>query len=454
MKLKLIVPVAVLTCVTAVLAFISVLAYQNAADTVNWAKQKQLSGIATLIEVFLREQGRRTAAEAELLAALPQVGEMAAAGDREGLKRMLMPGYLKATIKYGVTAGAVVTTGNVTILRLHDPEKFGDDQGPRRPILAFTNQTRDVQTGLEISSIAGIRGATPVYRGAVHVGVLEWATDLGSAITELKSITGADIAVMIRDSAIPAQSHARRNEARRVKDFIAVEATDWNYLARALQESDVERVNDTSFDTRSVGDIDAGVVKVPLFDFGGKNVGAIFAVKEIGEFGRTLKDTMVRLAVAGALGLLVTTCVVLMLVTGLMIRPLERLGERLRRLARGDFSTRVEGIGRRDEIGQLAGNIESVRIDLLRRFSPGSAPALAFAAAGESEAASSGKGKRIAALGAALGVIGATAKTVIEKKEEWDAAESEEDPEAEADGEAPAEEAAEGQGAAGEEPAP
>ncbi|MEI6560395.1 MAG: cache domain-containing protein [Rhodospirillaceae bacterium] len=360
----------------AVLGFVSVLAYQDASETVDWAKRKQLSGISTMIEVFLREQKRQTTATAEQLGALPQLGELVARGDREGLLRMLMPGYQRAVTKYGVEALGIVTPPATTVVRLHEPGKFGDDQSGTRPILVFTNQTREVQSGLEISSVAGMRGVVPLYQGAVHVGALELASGLGPTLSELKTVTGAELAMVIKDEAVPAHSHLRKTEARKLKTLFVAEVTDWTYLSAALRESDVDRVNEVGFDTRTVGGIEVGVVKVPLFDFSGKNIGAVFGVKEISEFGRALKDAQVRLAVAAGIGLLVILGVSLLVVSGLLLRPLERLGKRLKTLAAGDFSTRVEAVGRRDELGALAVSIESVRVDLLRRFPPGSAPPL------------------------------------------------------------------------------
>ena len=376
MKLKVAAPLALITCVAAVLAFIGSLAYQNAGETVDWAKKKQLSSIATMIEVFLREQGRQTTAAAELLASLPQIGELVAKNDRDGLLTMLLPGYRKEVTKYGVEAVDIVTPPATTVVRLRDPGRFGDDQSGYRPILVFTNQTREVQSGLEVSSVAGIRGVAPVYNGTVHAGALELTTGLGPTLAELKTVTGAELVMLIKDAAVPANSAVRKNEGRKIKDFFAAEVTDWTYISGVLGEADVERVNETVSDTRTVGGVEVGVVKVPLFDFSGKNIGAVIAVKEISEFGRVLKDALVRLSVACALGLLVTLGVSLLVTSGLLLRPLERLGKRLKSLAAGDFSTKVEGIARQDEIGALAVSIESVRVDLLRRFPPGSAPPL------------------------------------------------------------------------------
>ena len=385
MKLKMVAPLAMMSCVAGVLAFVSILAYQDASETVEWAKKKQLAGVSTMIEVFLREQAIQTTASAELLASLPQVGEMMAKSDHDGLMRMLMPGYRKQETKYGVGSGNLVTPPAVTVLRLHNPGKFGDDQSDHRPILVFANQTREVQSGLEVSSVAGMRGVAPVYNGAVHVGALELATGLGPTLAELKTVTGAELTVLIKDSVVPANSEVRKNEARKIRDYIAAEATDWTYLAKALRETDVDRVNESGFETRVVGNLEVGVVKVALFDFSGKNVGAVFAVKEISEFGRALKDALVRLLVAGGIGLLFTAGVSLVVISGMMLRPMERLGKRLKALAGGDFSSKVEATARKDEIGELAASVESVRVDLLRRFPPGSAPPL--------EAKSGGAGK-------------------------------------------------------------
>ena len=161
-------------------------AYQNAGDTVEWAKGKQLSGFLTMIEVFLREQALHSTEAAELIGAIPQIGEMVARNDRDGLFKMLMPGYQKAVTKYGVDALGIVTPPALTVARMHNPGKFGDDQSSYQPMLVFTNQTREVQSGLEIASVAGVRGVVLIYNGATHVGALEIAPGFGAALAELK----------------------------------------------------------------------------------------------------------------------------------------------------------------------------------------------------------------------------------------------------------------------------
>ena len=382
MKLKAIAPLAMVSCVAGVLALVSVLAYQDAGDTVNWAKGKQLAGISTMIEVFLHEQQLQTTAAAEQIASLPLVGELVAKNDREGLLKALLPGFRKQVTKYGVESLAIVTPPATTVVRLHEPERFGDDQSASRPILVFTNQTREVQSGLEISSVAGIRGVAPVYNGTAHVAALEVATGLGPTLAELKSVTGADLTVLLKDSEVPANSKVRKNENRKVRDYIAAEATDWTFLAKALRETDVDRVNEGSIETRTVGGVDVGVIKVPLYNFAGKNVGAVFAVKEVSEFGRALKDALVRLLVAAGIGLVITAGASLLIISGMILRPLERLGKRLKALSTGDFSTKVEALARKDEIGEVATSVESVRVDLLRRFAPGSAPPIDAKSAG------------------------------------------------------------------------
>lgn len=376
MKLKTLAPIAIAACVAIVLALIVTLAYNNTREAVGWAREKQLSALAGMIELFLRERTGRTTASAELLASLPLVGDLTARNDHDGLARLLLPGFRKASTKYGVEAATVITPPATALLRLHDPAKFGDDLAASRPILVFANQTRDVQTGLEIGAAVGIRGVAPIYAGTRHVGALEWATGLAPVLAEIKAVTGAETVALIREAAIPADSPIHHAENRRLKDFLAVEATDWPFLASVLVEGDVARVNEGAIVTRTVNGTDLGVVKVPLFEFSGKNVGAILAVKEIGEFRRTVKDTLVRLSIAGALGLLAVTCVTLLIVSGLLLRPLDRLSKRLNGLAGGDFSTKVYGVGRGDEIGTLAASTESLRLDLLRRYPPGSAPAL------------------------------------------------------------------------------
>ncbi|KAA0591910.1 methyl-accepting chemotaxis protein [Azospirillum lipoferum] len=82
---------------------------------------------------------------------------------------------------------------------------------------------------------------------------------------------------------------------------------------------------------------------------------------------QTLAETMkITLAVAAALALAVGLLISIMISRAGLVLPLRALIEEVRRMAGGALDKSVEGIGRKDEIGELARSVEGFRQDLVK----------------------------------------------------------------------------------------
>ncbi|CAO3440664.1 methyl-accepting chemotaxis protein [Azospirillum endophyticum] len=92
-----------------------------------------------------------------------------------------------------------------------------------------------------------------------------------------------------------------------------------------------------------------------------KRTGA--AVQEAQTLAETMKIT---LAVAAALALAVGLLISIMISRAGLVLPLRALIEEVRRMAGGTLDKSVEGIGRKDEIGELARSVEGFRRDLVK----------------------------------------------------------------------------------------
>jgi len=93
---------------------------------------------------------------------------------------------------------------DTSLLRVHNPTKWGDDLSPLRYMVVDVMKKKKPTQGFELGRVyAGIRGAVPVYgpsrfdeQGA-FVGVLEAGTSFGEIVGTLQRQIGADIAVLL-----------------------------------------------------------------------------------------------------------------------------------------------------------------------------------------------------------------------------------------------------------------
>ena len=87
-----------------------------------------------------------------------------------------------------------------SFLRVHKPEKFGDDLSSFRKTVIATNESKKNIVGLE-KGVAGlgIRGISPVFHQGEHVGSVEFGMSFGQPFFEkFKEKYNVDISLFIK----------------------------------------------------------------------------------------------------------------------------------------------------------------------------------------------------------------------------------------------------------------
>src|SRR5262249_4751513 len=120
-------------------------------------------------------EGRAALVAGEAIAALPDVGNAVASGDRDGLLAYLGP--LQASLKaHGIKYVSLTLPPATIFLRVHDPKKFGDDISARRRTIVTANETAKPVVGVERSlNSLGIFAIAPVVRD----GKSQFVVDVG-----------------------------------------------------------------------------------------------------------------------------------------------------------------------------------------------------------------------------------------------------------------------------------
>lgn len=167
------------------------------AGAINDAELRELRGYFKAIEASMAAEGRLAASLAALVAEIPPVQQAMAEGNRDQLMALLGPSYQKLANKYGATQFQFHTPPAISFLRVHKPEKFGDDLSSFRHTVVTTNENRSVSMGLEIGVAgAGIRGVVPVIQDSKHLGSVEFGMSFGqSFFDQLKEHYGVDAAL-------------------------------------------------------------------------------------------------------------------------------------------------------------------------------------------------------------------------------------------------------------------
>lgn len=126
---------------------------------------------------------------------------------RRSLHQRLAPSWDKMTAEYNVRQMHFhLGPGATSFLRVHKPEKFGDNLDALRHMIVDVNSDGKKRQGLELGRVyTGLRGAVPIFSfddAEQQVGALEVGTSFEHLIGSLNSIVARNMAVLIQAESV------------------------------------------------------------------------------------------------------------------------------------------------------------------------------------------------------------------------------------------------------------
>jgi len=131
------------------------------------SKQAELRELSQLYNAVLSEiasEGRLATALSETVAQFSPVQAAFADKDRPELQGLTMPIFESAKKNFGVKQVQFHLPPAMSFLRLHSPDKFGDDLSQFRQTIVDVNKSQQFVSGIE-DGVAGlgIRGVVPIF---------------------------------------------------------------------------------------------------------------------------------------------------------------------------------------------------------------------------------------------------------------------------------------------------
>ncbi|MGE5504829.1 MAG: methyl-accepting chemotaxis protein, partial [Actinomycetota bacterium] len=283
---------------------------------------------------------------ARFVAGNPAVAEALASGDRASLARLYAEPFAAVHDEFGFDQFQFHTPDNRSFLRLHKPEKFGDDLSFRKMLVA-ANADRHPVRGLE-SGVAGAaaRGIVPILKDGVHVGSVEFGSDMDSEfMTEFKNAANADAGIWLPDGSGSVKLLATTiTDSLFTSDEVRKVFTDNDPLYRSV-ERDGRRQSSLLFPLIEYSGIVAGVCEVSI------NADAYMTART---------DARHFMALLGV-GAVLLSALSAMLVSRGVAGPIQAMTGSMERLARRDFDIELPSADRDDEIGKMAGAVRFLK---------------------------------------------------------------------------------------------
>ena len=350
----------------AILIAVAGLSYSGLAGleaVVRDAERTQLRQSMAALTAEVAGQARLAEALSALVANLPEVRQRFAAGDRTWLLGALLPPYQVLAKDYGAAQFQFHTPPATSFLRLHMPEKYGDDLSAIRHSVVDTSRTGAPHGGLEVGVAGlGVRGMVPVTTpagdarprvaagatesGAV-LGVVEFGMSFGRPFFDaFKARFGVDAGLWLaREGAFQGFSGTYGE-----RPFLAPER-----LQAAL--AGVPQFAQVQHDGRPFA-----VYATVIRDYSGAPLGVVEVARDSSPYRAMIDDANTRTWAIGVLVLALGLALALLTANPLS-RRIGMLNEGMKRMAAGDLGRDVAAAGR-DELADLARTANAMRLHL------------------------------------------------------------------------------------------
>jgi methyl-accepting chemotaxis protein len=304
------------------------------------AEQRELRSLQGNLIAALDAERRRGNAMGALVAMIPEVQQAFAEQDRNRLAELFVPGFKTLKAEYGIAQFQFHTPPATSFLRVHGPEKFGDDLSGFRQTVVETNRSKQPISGLERGVYGlGVRSLYPVQWQGQHIGSLEFGMSFGQDFFErFEEQYGAGAALRLREG----------------KGFNTFASTfgDQPLLSQAAMEAAMK--GEQPIENHRFAKTPLAVMGTVVRDFSGQAVGVLEVTLDRTSY--IARATNARNAALFISAVTLGAGILLAFLISLTIsRPIKRTAAAMGDIAEGegDLTLRLDASGR-DELSELA----------------------------------------------------------------------------------------------------
>ncbi|MBF0257042.1 MAG: methyl-accepting chemotaxis protein [Gammaproteobacteria bacterium] len=320
----------------------------NMEAVIATAERAELKQQAESMLAAVATETRMAEAMSALLANMPEVQQRFADDDRDWLRDQLVPAYKVLEKEYGARQFQFHRPPAFSWLRVHKPEKFGDDLSSFRHSVINTNAKQSPTRGLE-TGVAGLgaRGIVPIFHQGKHLGSVEFGMSFGQAFfDEIKANRGLDAGLHIqREDKFETFAATFGKEPLLSKEI----------LAKVMQ-------GETHYGAGQLGDTPVAIYATQVKDYSGAPLGVLEVAMDRSHYLSLLQRSSKNAWTIGFFALLLGLAGALL--TGHRLnKRLNTVVEGVNQVAAGNLTRPIVDDGS-DEIGALAKATEGMRQQL------------------------------------------------------------------------------------------
>lgn len=303
------------------------------------SEQRELHKLYETAVAEIASSGKLAEAMATIISLTPEVQSTFAMGDRDELTTRTLPIFTQLKRDFAVQQFQFHTPPATSFLRLHRPEKFGDDLTSIRKTIVETNSQKRPLYGLEYGVEGlGIRGLVPMSYNGQHTGSVEFGMSFGQPFFDnFKQAYQAEIALILPDGP-------------KYKLFGATFTPDTqaiNELNTVMQGHEVIR-------TLTLNNTTYALYRHAIKDYSGNVFGILDIAMDRTHSEQTMADIRLKLILIGLAALFIGTAIAWFIAKGIT-RPIAETTQAMNDIAEGEGDlTRRIAVNGKDEIAELS----------------------------------------------------------------------------------------------------
>jgi methyl-accepting chemotaxis protein len=316
----------------------SVIVFDHMQDMIREAERKELSRLFDSAKGELKAQARMAETLAALVANIPQARQAFAEDKRQVLADMFVPAFKKLKSDYLFKQFQFHQPNAHSYLRVHKPQKFGDDLSSFRKTVVETNRQRKPIQGIE-KGVAGlgVRGVYPVSSpDEKAIGSVEFGLALNDRFfNQFKETFGVDAALYVQ----------REGQMKYFAGSFEDQVVENDFLSAGLKTTQTTH--------GELNGVPVAIYAGNILDFSGKAIGTMVLALDRSYYVDQIAAAKLKVLFIGLIAL-IAGGVIAWLVAQAITRPLASVVDAMNEIAQGegDLTRTIESQGN-NEIGHL-----------------------------------------------------------------------------------------------------
>ena len=367
MKFRHSAPSVLIIMIAIAVTLLSIVSNRISSEMTASSEEGQFAMMAEIMQSKIENAENYALSSAEMMAAMPNVKAAFAAKDRDQLLSITQDIFRIQHDKYGFSQAQFHESPAVSFLRVHNPKKFGEDLSGYRQMVVDVNRNNSIRKGIEVTtSGVGIFGTLPMTDAAgAPTGSFEMAIEFGPLLDELKLAYSFELAVFIDEKILHEVATSLKgdilNDQNRVGKYIKFYSTHSELYKSLVTDADINITEDSHY-IRDAGGIPYGVLLHPVYNYAHKQIGVVAVSSNFSATRSAAGQALVWQSLLAIVIVILLIGVVLIVIRGLLLKPVEMLSDCFSALVEGNHDKMIEDPETLcDELQKLADSYEQLR---------------------------------------------------------------------------------------------